>query len=165
MPLPRPPQNNMAGFIQKELLVKFNLVTGDDLTMQEYLYYNSDIFGKLRTMTESDGISDPKILQPFLQKFGPYVASGFIHDGAFKGKLEQQQPDGTWIPFMLDDMNDGRANQLIEEALKSEGCSWLERTIIYHMLQMFGWKAWDDDRMAIGNKPTTEDLQKLIKPS
>jgi Protein of unknown function (DUF1353) len=155
----------MAGFVQKELLVKFNLVTGNDMWMQEYLYFNSDLFGALRAMTETDGISDPKILQPMLERFGPYVASGFIHDGAFRGKLEQQQPDGSWAPFMLADMNDGRANQLIEEALKSEGCSWLERTLIYHALEMFGWKAFDDDRADLGNKPSQADLQKLIKPA
>ena len=153
----------MAGFTQKKLLVDLNLVTGVDFDLQEYLYFNSDLFGKLRTKTSSDGISAPRLIENIIQRFGPYVASGIIHDGAFRMKLEQQQPDGTWIPFMADDKDDGRANALIDEALKSEGCSWLEREIIYNALQLFGWKAFDDDRKS-GNVPSHADIAALNLP-
>ena len=122
------------GFQQTKLVVEFDLVSGVDFQLKEYLYYNSQQFGQLRTMTASDGLSVPRIVENVVERFGPYLASGIMHDGAFRGKLEQLQEDGTWIPFMITDTNDSRANDLIEECLKSEGCSWLERTIIYHML-------------------------------
>lgn len=152
-----------VGFIQTELLIKLDLVTGVDFELQEYLYFNSFHFGKLRTKTKSDGISSPTFVQNIIQRFGPYVASGILHDGAFRMKLERQDADGAWLPFMVDDKDDSRANILIDEALKSENCSWLEREVIYHMLQLFGWKAFDEDRTQV-NKPSQDDLAKLIKP-
>lgn len=153
----------MSGFFQTDLLIKLDLKSGINFQLQEYLYFNSDEFGSLRTKTNSDGISVPRVFENAIERFGSYVASGILHDGAFRGCLEQEQQDGSWTPFMTADLNDGRANHLIEEALKSEGCSWLERETIYAMLQLFGWKAFDDDRKA-DNQPTREDLQKLIKP-
>lgn len=152
------------GFQQTDLSIKLDLNSGVNFQLLEYLYFNSQEFGQLRTLTTSDGISVPRAIENIIERFGPYVASGIVHDGAFREKLEQLQPNGTWIPFMVTDTNDGRANRLIEEALKSEGCSWLERTIIYHTLQLFGWKAFDDDRDAINNKPTVADIAVLVKP-
>lgn len=149
----------LPGFSQKTLLINLNLITGIDFQPQEYLYFGSEKFGYLRTLTDSDGISGG-----ILPHFGPYIASGIMHDGAFRGRLEQQQADGTWMVIGLKDTNDGNANALIEECLKAEGCSWLERTIIYYTLQLFGWKAFDDDRHDLSSKPSEADLAALIKP-
>lgn len=131
-------------FTQTEILNKFNLVTGNYMTLQEPLYYESSVWGHIRTITGTDGISDPEALQVVLQKFGKYVASGILHDGCFKNNLYQLQGDGSWTKLTL---TETQANQLIDEALKSEDCSWIERELIYDALQLFGWKAFDDDRL------------------
>lgn len=155
----------MAGFTQKKLLIDLDLVTGIDFKLQEYLYFDSDKFGKLRTKTDSDGISAPT--NPMVQRFGPYIASGILHDGSYRidsegvAKLEQQTISGEWFPLLL---TEKECNELIEEALKSEGCSWLEREIIYNALQLFGWKAFDDDRKS-GNVPSQKDIALLNKPA
>jgi hypothetical protein len=145
------------GFIQKKLLVDLNLVTGIDFDLQEYLYFNSEKLGQLRTNTSSDGISAPRITSNIIQRFGPYVASGILHDGGFRNALEVALVDGTWAKLVLDEAD---CNALIDEALKSEGCSWLEREIIYNALQLFGWKAFDDDRKS-GNVPSQSDIAQL----
>jgi len=128
-------------FTQTKLLVK---ISPDYLELQEYLYYSSERFGQLRTMTGSDGISDPKWLQVFLEKFGEYLWSGIIHDGGFKNKLEQLQEDGSWAPITLTEKQD---NQLIDECMESQGAPWLTRELVYDALQLFGWSAFDHDRL------------------
>ena len=42
-------------FTQKKLAIEIDLVTGIDFQLQEYLYFTSEKFGELRTMTDSDG--------------------------------------------------------------------------------------------------------------
>lgn len=154
----------MAGFTQKKLLIDLDLVTGINFQLQEYLYFDSDKFGKLRTKTDSDGISAPP--NPMVQRFGPYIASGILHDGSYRidsegvAKLEQQVISGEWFPLLL---NETECNELIEEALKSEGCSWLEREIIYNAIQLFGWHAFSEDRDS-NNRPTQADIALLNKP-
>ncbi len=150
------------GFTQTKLLIELDLVSGVNFDLQEYLYFDSKLFGNLRTKTSSDGISAPQAVQNIIQRFGPYVASGIMHDGGFRNRLEVQSMDGTWEPLVLDE---SQCNALIDECLRSEKCSWLEREIIYHMLGLFGWVAFESDRKDDGNKPTTADIQKLIKPS
>lgn len=132
------------GFNQTKLLVLFDIQNGNFMWPQEYLFFFSAKYGLLRTKTPTDGISDPEVLQFALQKFGKYVASGIIHDGSFKDLLEQQQGDGAWKPLILN--KDGECNELIDECLKSQGCPWIERELIYDALQLFGWQAFDSDR-------------------
>jgi len=150
----------MAGFTQTKLLIELDLITGINFDLQEYLYFASELFGKLRTKTSSDGISAPQAVQNIIQRFGPYIASGIMHDGGFRNRLEVQSADGSWGQLVLDE---SQCNALIDECLRSEKCSWLEREIIYHMLGLFGWIAFEKDRKDDGNKPTTADIQKLIK--
>lgn len=147
-------------FTQTKLLVDLNLVTGIDFQLQEYLYFNSEQFGALRTKTSSDGISAPRVVENIIQRFGPYVASGIVHDAGFRDALEKQQADGTWQKLTLDE---SRCNALIDECLKSEDCSWLEREIIYNALQLFGWQAFDDDRKTSA-PPNHEDIAALNMP-
>jgi hypothetical protein len=128
-------------FTQTELLVK---ISPDYIVLQEYLYFSSERFGQLRTKTDSDGISDPKWLQVFLEKFGKYLLSGIIHDGGYKNKLEQLQEDGSWAPITLTEQ---QCNWLVDECMKSQGASWITRELVYDALQLFGWKAFDDDRL------------------
>jgi len=131
------------GFSQKKLLVDLNLETGNEIDLQEYLYFKSATFGNLRTRTKkSDGISTPKLFQLALEKFGKYVASGILHDGGFKGDIEQEQPDGSWRWLLL---NEHECNQLIDEALASQGCPYFERKAIYEALELFGYVAWRED--------------------
>jgi hypothetical protein len=134
-------------FTQTQLLVK---ISPDWLNLQEYLYFNSNVYGNLRTMTGSDGISDPTWLQVFLERFGEYLYSGIIHDGAYKNNLEQQQTDGTWTKLTL---TETQANGLIDECMKSQGASWIKRELVYDALQLFGWKAFDDDRTTPPSPP------------
>ena len=146
-------------FTQKKLQIEIDLVTGIDFQLQEYLYFTSEKFGELRTMTSSDGISGPQITSNIIPRFGPYLASGILHDGAFRDKLEKKNGD-VWFPWTIELEKD--CNLLIEEALESEGCSWLEREIIYNALQLFGWHAFDDDRKA-ANQPTQKEVASLVK--
>jgi hypothetical protein len=139
------------GFHQTRLLVSFHLDTGNYMDLQENLFFTSALFGELRTMTGTDGISDPAALQVFLERFGKYVASGILHDGAFKLRIEQQQADGAWTILNL---TETQCNKLIDEALKSEGCPWIERELIYDALQLFGWSAFDADRHAAAQGQT-----------
>lgn len=140
------------GFTQTEILNKFNLVIGNYMILQEPLYFESSVWGQIKTQTGTDGISDPESLQFFLQKFGKYVASGILHDGGYKNNLWNLKDDGSWVRLTL---TEKQANQLIDEALKSQGCSWIEREIIYDALQLFSWKAFDDDRFVPSNPAIT----------
>lgn len=159
----------MNGFFQQNLLLKLNIVTGVDFQLQEFLYFNSAQFGQLRTMTSSDGISVPRLFENIIQRFGIYLASGILHDGAYRitpltpNDLQQQQPDGTWAMLMLSESD---CNALIDEALQSQGCPWLERETIYDSLQLFGWSAFDNDRNTPPIPPATSNTAKstVINP-
>lgn len=153
----------MASFRQTKLLIELDLITGINFQLQEYLYFDSDLYGALRTKTASDGLSDPQVFQNILQRFGPYIGPAIMHDGAFRMALEQQQADGTWQPFMVEDKDDSRANNLIDECLRADNCPWLMREIIYHMLGLFGWKAFDDDRKNAGNRPSGAEIAKAVQ--
>ena len=118
--------------------------SGDLLAPQEWLYFSSIKFGKLRAQPKTtDGISDPRLLEGILEKFGKYVFSGIMHDGAFQDEVQWQDDLGNWVKWVSTEQMD---NELIDECLASQGCPSIERVAIYDALEMFGWVAFDYDR-------------------
>lgn len=135
----------MAQFITNSFDAHFH-EDGINFDLLCYIYYQSDKFGLLRTKTSSDGLSVPRAVENIIERYGKYLRAGILHDGAYRGMLEQSLDNGTtWSVWLPDEKT---CNAIIDEALRSLGCSWIERETIYDALQLFGWSAFDADRHA-----------------
>ena len=94
----------------------------------------------------SDGLSDPVLFQNIIPAVGrPTWKPSTIHDSGYRDFL--QIWDGTdFVPAHWDQK---QCDDLILEAMKSEGVDAIERDTIYAALRAFGHKAFADDRAAV----------------
>ena len=141
-------KNNMS-FKNKTLLIRTN--DGDDDVLMEPLYFDS-ARGTYRAPTGSttDGLSTPKWIRilPGYDSTGDDWLSGVLHDSSYRDQLEVFQ-DGIW---QLAHLVQKECDDLILEAMTSQGVGWLRRSNIYRALRMFGKAAFDEDRA--NKKPT-----------
>lgn len=101
---------------------------------------------KMPAGASSDGASIPEFLWSLgLPPFGVYWAPAFAHDTAYRGTLLEFH-DGDWVPAMLDE---AASNELINALMFCTGTDSRVRLAIYTALQKFGFKAFNDDRLAI----------------
>ena len=130
------------GFLNKTLDVR----TGDGLddTLLEGLYYNSKD-GKHYCApigSTTDGLSVPRCCQNIIPATGGNWFSGVLHDSSYRGQLQVLQDD-NWIPANL---TQEQCDNLILEALESQGVGIVERELIYRALRLFGHVAFNEDR-------------------
>ena len=87
--------------------------------------------------------SIPDAFRNLIDNRGKLIRSFVLHDGLYQDKIEILQPDGTWTKYTADEME---SNQLLFESGESVGASELELHTIKLMLDIFGWKAFNEDR-------------------
>ena len=89
----------------------------------------------------TDGLSVPRCVQNIIPATGGDWFSGVIHDSAYRRQIEILS-DGEWHKATFTQQ---MADNLILEAMESQGVGILMRYTIYFALRLFGFKAWADD--------------------
>lgn len=102
----------------------------------------------------TDGLSVPRVVQNIIPPTGMEWFSGVIHDSAYRDQLLMipanpfltEFPDAGWVPAHL---TQEQSDNLILEAMTSQGVDLLERELIYHALRVAGSVAFAEDRAAV----------------
>lgn len=124
------------GFMQDRLKVEtFN---GRDDVLLEPLLYKSKSGSIYRVPTEAstDGMSTPRIAQliPGFEPTGDHWFSAVLHDAAYRGTLQIFR----WTCYVPANLTRAEADDLIREALESQGVRKTRRNIVRGMLALFG---------------------------
>lgn len=91
----------------------------------------------------TDGLSVPRCLQNIIPATGGDWFSGVLHDSGYRRQLQTWDIDlQDFKPAYYDQK---RCDDMILEAMESQGVNEAERDTIYGMLRMFGHKAFSDD--------------------
>ncbi len=119
--------------------------TGDGLNdeLLEPLYYDCLDGRHLRAPAggTTDGLSVPRCIQNIIPATGGDWKSGVLHDSGYRRQLEILVGD-TWEKAGF---TQKQCDELILEAMQSQGIGLIMRQTIYRALRMFGWKAFKDD--------------------
>ena len=101
----------------------------------------------------SDLASTPKLLWGLgLPPFGVYAPAAFFHDLAYRNTLKQWHED-EWVDAMLEEKD---ANAIMDALMFSVGTPEPIRKEIKTALDLFGWKAFREDRAAIPPRPQNQ---------
>lgn len=141
---PQPPFSKVMPFTKQTLKVEMHS-DGRNCTLLEPLEYIADDGTRYRSIigATSDGASTPQAIWAKYPPFGKWWFPALIHDSAFRCTLEQKLgDDGIWQRVQL---TEPQANDLIDEAMASQGVSAVDRLIIYNALKMFGATAYVQD--------------------
>ena len=94
----------------------------------------------------TDGLSVPRVVQNVIPATGGDWMSGALHDSFYRDQAELWKPEtNEWVRASL---SQKESDDLLLEALESQGVGWLMRQTIYRALRMFGSKAFNEDRAA-----------------
>lgn len=130
------------GFIDHVALV----ATGDGLNVVHHRPIHFWLNGKMYRIavgSTSDGLSSPRIFWSILPPFGKNRwLSANAHDAAYRGTLEVFE-NGQWRKVSHKEYWDER---MILKLLISQGDSKPMAHVIYRVLRLFGWKAFNADR-------------------
>lgn len=128
---------------------------GINFEVLEHIIYRDKKGRLFRTLIGliSDSGSIPTIFQNIISSRGKLLRGFVLHDGLYKDMIEIQLPDGTWVKYTADE---NESNSLLLEVSESLGGSELECHTIHGMLQLFGWKAFSDDRKKLINPVSQE---------
>lgn len=102
--------------------------------------------------TTTDGLSTPPAAWFEIAPFGYRASdgtwrgwkSGILHDAGYRAVLECKTPAGNWVK--VDFFDQAQCDNLISEALESEGVPGELRVIVFEALRALGGKAFRDDR-------------------
>jgi len=96
------------------------------------------------TGTTTDGASTPQEIWNIIPPFGVGWFSYIMHDAAYRDTLEiLVEPGLTWEKIT---MTEDQSNQLLLEAMESQGVNLVTREIIYRAVCDFGKSSFDSDR-------------------
>jgi hypothetical protein len=117
----------------------------DDVLLEELLYIKDDGTRlKAPIAGTTDGLSVPRCVQNIIPATGGDWFSGVLHDSAYRNQM-QAYSNNTWMPA---NYTQEQADDLILEAMKSQGVGFVMRHTIYRALRMFGSHAYAADRKA-----------------
>lgn len=91
----------------------------------------------------TDGLSVPRCVQNIIPATGGDWFSGVLHDSGYRNQLQILSSDGTWE---LANLTQQECDDLILEAMTSQGVSFITRHTVYRALRMFGSRAFNEDR-------------------
>lgn len=128
---------------------KLDVATHDglnDILLEPLVFTNR--FGRLLRAPKgstTDGLSTPKIVRvlPAYDATGDDWWSGVLHDAAYRGFLEIQNHLGEWQKA---DYSQKQADDMILDAMESQGVGFIRRHIIYYALRLFGRFAYAQDK-------------------
>ena len=128
------------GFLENELSVRSS--NGRDDVRLEPLRYRAKS-GKLYRVPKgatTDGMSTPAFARaiPGFEPFGKHWFSAVLHDAAYRGTLEISR----FGYYEHANLTRAEADDLIREALATQGIGPIRRGVIHAALRMFGWTAY-----------------------
>ena len=116
------------------------------LTPLDYTAADGTIYRAPRGGT-TDGLSVPRCVQNIIPATGGDWMSGVLHDSAYRNQLQIWLGCGVWgTPNLTQEQSDN----LILEAMESQGVGFMMRHTIYRALRMFGSVAFNDNRSPAG---------------
>jgi hypothetical protein len=92
----------------------------------------------------TDGFSVPRTLQNIVPASGGAWFSACQHDASYRNQLLKFNVETQGWDIAC--LTQKQCDDLILEALKSQGVGWFMRSTIYRALRMFGSKAFNEDR-------------------
>lgn len=95
------------------------------------------------TYGTTDGYSVPRCLQVFFPAVGGDWFASVIHDSAYRNQL--QIYDYFSHNWRVANYTQREADDLLLEAMKSQGSSWIMCQIIYRSVRLFGHFAYNKD--------------------
>lgn len=95
----------------------------------------------------SDGASTPAIMWPELAPFGPWWLAAVVHDAAYRGTLERQMANGSWLKANLPK---AECDTLFLDLMSALGVDQAKKETLYEGVHLCGWKAFRDDRQQQG---------------
>src|SRR5271169_298936 len=119
---------------------------GRNVVLQEPLEVVTDKGSRYRAPvgTESDGASIPQELwSTGLAPFGPYWLAAVLHDSSYRGTLERQLEDGSWVKAM---MPKDECDLLLLDGMTALGVEFALKEAIFEGVSHFGWRAFRTDR-------------------
>lgn len=144
------------GFIQYPTTFKSTTIPPDGRNWEllEPLVYQCKDGRLIRASvgSQTDGISTPQVIWNLIAPMGPLWCSGVIHDAGYRETCEIQI-NGEWQPYLADEH---AFDLIIDEALESQGATWLERETIYKALCLAGGRAFAEDRANISTPQVTQ---------
>lgn len=124
------------GFQERTLITMSS--DGRDDVLQQPLHFRSHD-GTLYRVPEwatTDGMSTPPMVRaiPGFEPYGAHWFSAILHDAAYRGSLETIYYT-NFVPAML---SRKAADELLDEALETQGIPEFRRLLIYTALRLFG---------------------------
>lgn len=95
----------------------------------------------------TDGLSVPRCVQNIIPATGGDWFSGVLHDSAYRRQL--QKWDDGFQDWVMANLSQAAADNLILEAMETQGVGFFMRHTIYRALRLFGWKAYADNAKQI----------------
>ena len=134
------------GFYHNSILVRTSDGL-DDVVCEplDYLAKNGDRY-RVPVGATTDGLSVPRCLQNIYPATGKQWKSGVLHDAAYRNQLWKWSGD-TWAEVSL---TQKQCDDLLDEAMESQGAPWAKRHFFYRSLRMFGFAAFNDNRSTAG---------------
>lgn len=144
------------GFMRSSLNVQ--TADGRNFTLLEELIFARRDGTKLRVPigATTDGMSIPATIRAAIPPADEIARKGFLsgvlHDGGYRGSLEILTPHGNWMRLPLASCDEEFCDDLIKEALESQGINRLESVEVWLALRACGWRAFDSDRQVAGSQ-------------
>lgn len=127
--------------------------------LNEPLRYFCPALGRTFRILEastSDGVSDPKLLQLLLARYGRAFWEAILHDALFHQTAEEMRPDGTWFS---PDLSLEEKNAIFGGSMIEAGFPASEVWAVVESLDWFGEAALEADlKMAIPRIPPLPPL-------
>lgn len=117
-----------------EGIIELQVIPGDPdnwLVSESFSYTtNSGEIVPVPKGMKTDLASTPRIVWNLYPPFGLYTGAAIVHDHLYT--------TGRFVRSMCD--------AILLEAMEAEGVSWFSRHLIYRMVRLFGWVAWNQHR-------------------
>ena len=125
------------GFQQSDIAVISS--NGRDDTLLDALHYlaQDGTMYRVPAGSTTDGMSTPGVvhIMPGYDATGRHWFSAVLHDAAYRGTLERYDR----YRYVHAKLTRRQADDLIREALETQGIGIVRRTIIHTALRLFGW--------------------------
>lgn len=131
----------MCGFVNKTLDVRTTNGLNDILLepLEFVRKYGQTVRAPIGA--ETNGFSVPRCLQNIIPATGGDWFSAVLHDSSYENSLEVYT--GVWEKA---NYSKEECDDLILEAMISQSVGLVKRQTIYRALQLFGWKAFNENR-------------------
>jgi hypothetical protein len=118
---------------------------GRNFVLQEPLEVVRDDGARFRVPAgaTSDGASTPSEMWAILPPFGPWWLAAIVHDAAYRGTLERQMANDTWMVAMLPKE---QCDLLFLDCMSALGVEQGKKEALYEGVRLGGWKAFREDR-------------------